>query len=150
MRARAANAYASTQIQTGVSSSTPGDLIVLVYERVFDHLKVGKLAMERGEHGMESFIKAHDLIQQGLLACLDFNVGGEIAQSLGAVYEWSLREIISARASKSPEKIQEVIDVLTPLYDGWLELAPKEHITHLLDEANSGNGVVQRRLATNY
>lgn len=93
MGVRAAKAYASNQVQTGVASSSPGSLIILVYERLFDHLKVGKLAMERGDYGMESFTKAHDLIQQGLLACLDFKEGGEIAQSLAAVYELSLIHI---------------------------------------------------------
>ena len=148
MRARAANAYANTQVQTGVASSSPGTLIVLVYERLFDHLNMGKLAMERGEFGMDSFTKAHDLIQQGLLACLDFEEGGEIAQSLAAVYEWSLREIISARTNKSPEKIQGVIEVLQPLYEAWLQLAPKEIISHVTaDEAGMGGGGLERQVA---
>jgi flagellar protein FliS len=148
MGVRAAKAYASNQVQTGVASSSPGSLIILVYERLFDHLKMGKLAMERGEYGMESFTKAHDLIQQGLLACLDFKEGGEIAQSLAAVYEWSLREIIAARASKSPEKIQGVIEVLQPLYEAWLELTPKESISHVTaDEAVMSDGESQRQVA---
>jgi flagellar protein FliS len=121
-------------MQTGVAASSPGSLIILVYERLFDHLKMGKLSMERGEFGMESFTKAHNLIEQGLLACLDFEEGGEISHSLAAVYEWSMREIIAARASKSPEKIQGVLDVLSPLYEAWLELAPKEMINQLSAE----------------
>jgi flagellar protein FliS len=139
MRARAANAYASTQVQTGVASSSPGSLIILVYERLFDHLKMGKHALEQGDYAIESFTKAHDLIQQGLLACLDFEEGGEISQSLAAVYEWALREIIAARASKSAEKVQAVIDVLTPLYEAWLELAPKEVLANLSAEKSAFN-----------
>jgi flagellar protein FliS len=125
---RAARAYASTQSHTGVEASDPGQLIVMVYERIFDHLKVGKLAMERGEPAIESFTKAHDLIQQGLLACLDPKSGGDIALSLGAVYEWALREIISARNLRNPEKIQGVLEVLTPLYEAWISLASKDEV----------------------
>jgi flagellar protein FliS len=148
MGARAAKAYASTQVHTGVASSSPGSLIILVYERIFDHLKTGKLAMEQGDYAIESFTKAHDLIQQGLLACLDFEEGGEISQSLAAVYEWSLREIIAARASKSPEKIQAVMDVLMPLYEAWLELAPKEIISHLsADEPGFSAAKSERQVA---
>ena len=147
MRARAANAYASTQVQTGVASSSPGHLIILVYERVFDHLKVGKLALEQGAYAIESFTKAHDLIQQGLLACLDFDEGGDISQSLAAVYEWSLREIIAARVGKSAEKIQGVIDVLTPLYEAWLELAPKDKINHLTSDESMANPALERQVA---
>ena len=131
MVSKSARAYAATEAFTGVNASDPGQLIVLVYQRVFDHLNMGKKALEDGEYGIESFTKAHDLIQQGLLACLDFETGGEVAQSLSAVYEWSLRELISARSAKSPERIQEIIDVLTPLYEAWSALAPKEFSSNL-------------------
>ena len=126
MVSKSARAYAATEAFTGVNASDPGQLIVLVYQRIFDHLNMGKKALEDGGYGIESFTKAHDLIQQGLLACLDYQTGGEVAKSLGAVYEWSLRELVSARTTKSPERIQEIIDVLMPLYEAWSALAPKE------------------------
>jgi len=126
MNARAAKAYARNEVDGGVIASDPGQLVVLVYERILDHLKVGKCCLESGEYGIESFSKANDLIQQGLLACLDLNTGEEIAMNLGAIYEWSLLEIIKGRSERSPVKIQEVIDVLTPLYEAWISLAPKE------------------------
>ena len=131
MSARAAKAYATNQTHTGVNSSDPGQLVVLVYERVFDHLKLAKNALEVGDYGVEPFTKAHDLIQQGLLACLDYKTGGDVAQSLSAIYEWSLREILNARLTKSPAKVQEVLDVLAPLYDAWLALAPKDEVVNL-------------------
>jgi flagellar protein FliS len=126
MNARAAKLYANKDAETGVDALNSGQLIVLIYERVFDNLKLGKHALENGQHGVEVFTKAHDLIQQGLLACLDFKAGAEVAQNLGAIYEWSLREIINARVSHSPERVQEILDVLTPLYEAWISLAPKE------------------------
>jgi flagellar protein FliS len=131
MVSKSAQAYAANQVFTGVNASDPGQLIVLVYQRIFDHLNMGKKALEDGDYGIESFTKAHDLIQQGLLACLDYETGGEVAQSLGAVYEWSLRELISARTAKSPERIQEIIDVLMPLHEAWSALAPKEFTSSL-------------------
>ena len=138
MNARAAKLYANNDAETGVNSLSSGQLIVLIYERVFDNLKLGKHALENGQHGVEAFTKAHDLIQQGLLACLDFKAGAEVAQNLGAIYEWSLREIINARVTKSPEKIQEVLDVLTPLYEAWVSLAPKEPVP-VLQAVSSSN-----------
>ena len=131
MSPRGAMRYASNSVETGVQSSNPQQLIVMVYEHLFDHLKIGKNELEAGRYGIEPFTKAAELIQQGLLACLDYKDGGEVAQNLGAIYEWALREIISARVSKSPQKIQEVLDVLTPLYEAWLALAPKEPVQAL-------------------
>jgi flagellar protein FliS len=138
MNARAAMRYATNDVETGVHSSNSQELIVLIYERLFDHLKIGKKELEVGNYGIETFTKASELIQQGLLACIDYKEGGDIAQSLGAIYEWSLREIINARVTKSPEKIQEVLDVLTPLYEAWVSLAPKEPVP-VLQAASSSN-----------
>jgi flagellar protein FliS len=138
MNARAAMRYATNDVETGVHSSNSQQLIVLLYERLFDHLKIGKKELENGRYGIESFTKATELIQQGLLACLDYKGGAEVAQNLGAIYEWSLREIINARVTKSPEKIQEVLDVLTPLYEAWVSLAPKEPVS-VLQAVNSNN-----------
>ena len=129
---KSAKAYAANEAITGVHGSDPGQLIVLIYERVFDHLKLAKKALENDEYGIEPFTKAHDLIQQGLLACIDYENGGEVALSLGAVYEWVLREILAARLNKSPEKVQEILDVMMPLYDAWLALAPKEPVVSLV------------------
>ena len=131
MNTRAAKMYAENNTHTSVVSADSGQLIVLVYERIFDHLKMAKLALENGQYAIEPFTKAHDLMQQGLLACLDYENGADVAQSLGAVYEWALREILNARLTKSPEKVQEVLDVLAPLYEAWLALAPKESISSL-------------------
>ena len=147
MSARSARAYATNQIHTGVDAANPGQLIVLVYERVFDHLKLARNSLEAGDYGIEPFTKAHDLIQQGLLACLDYKNGGDVAQSLGAVYEWSLREILNARLTKSPEKIQDVLDVLAPLYDAWVALAPKDEIVNLTSAQSAAANLPQ---AVNY
>ena len=128
MSAKAARAYASNDVHGGVVDSDPIELVVLVYERALDHLKLGKAALEQGEYGIDFFTKANDLIQKGLLACIDYSQGEDIAQNLAAIYEWTLREIIKGRVEKSPEKIQEVIDVLSPLYEGWLALSAKEPV----------------------
>ncbi len=131
MSARAAKMYAENNTHTSVTSADSGQIIVLVYERIFDHLKVGKLALENGQYAIDSFTKAHDLIQQGLLACLDYEAGVDVAQNLGAIYEWSLREIIAARTDRSAQRIQDVMDVLQPLYEAWIALSPKEQIMSL-------------------
>jgi flagellar secretion chaperone FliS len=128
MSLKAAKAYASNNVQSGVVDSDPAHLVVLVFERALDHLKLGKAALEQDDYGIDHFTKVNDLIQKGLLACLDYSQGQDIAQNLAAIYEWSLREIIKGRVEKSPQKIQEVIDVLTPLYEGWLALADKEPV----------------------
>ena len=148
MPSRSARAYAESSVQTSVSAAKPGDLIVLIYERIFDHLKSAKRSLENGEYGVEAFTKAHDLIQQGLLAALNQEAGGDVALNLEAIYEWSLREIIDARVSKSPQKVDEVLEVLTPLYEAWVSLAPKELVIGL--SVPEGNGPNHTAQASNF
>ncbi len=71
MGSKSALAYAANNVETGVVAANSSQLIVLVYERLFDHLKIGKKELENGRYAIESFTKAHDLIQQGLVACID-------------------------------------------------------------------------------
>jgi flagellar protein FliS len=121
----AAKAYANTKSETDVSSSSSPELILVVYERLFDHLKAGKKELEAGRYGIEPFSKASDLINIGLLASLDTDKGGDVANNLSLIYNWSLTNILQARIKKSPEMIQKVIDVLIPIYEGWSTIIPK-------------------------
>jgi|LauGreDrversion4_1035100.scaffolds.fasta_scaffold98778_1 flagellar protein FliS len=121
----AAKAYANTKSETDVSTSSSPELILVVYERLFDHLKAGKKELEAGRYGIEPFSKASDLINIGLLACLDIDKGKDIANNLRLIYNWALTSILQARLKRSPDLIQKVIDVLTPVYEGWLNIIPK-------------------------
>jgi len=118
----ASKAYAENEAVTSVSGANSRQLIVLVYQRIFDQLRLGKLEIAKGNYGIDFFSKASDLINVGLLASLDYKKGGEIAQNLKVIYEWSLKSINEARVTRSPEKVQDVIDTLIPLYEAWTEI----------------------------
>ena len=129
----ASRAYARTKVETDVSTSSSPELILVVYERLFDHLKKGKKEIQEGGYGIEPLSNAADLINIGLLSCLDFEKGADIAENLRLIYEWSLRTILQARAQKSAETIQKVIDVLRPLHEGWINIIPKNSSSDLLE-----------------
>ena len=48
MTSRAHRAYADTQRETSVSSAKPVELVVMVYQRLLDHLHTGKVQMSEG------------------------------------------------------------------------------------------------------
>jgi flagellar protein FliS len=124
MSRKAAFRYAENETMTAVLGGDARELIVLIHQRIFDHLKLAKQELERGELGIEYFIKASDLIQQGLLGCLDYEKGKDVAHNLSAIYVWSMQELLSARVARSPERVQNVMNTLTPLYEAWVELSP--------------------------
>jgi len=138
---RSAKAYANNDVQTSVASSSSEELIILVYEKIFEHLRVAKLELIENRYGIEFFTKASDLINLGLLASLDLQKGGEIASNLRSIYEWALDKILEARLKKSPEMVQDVINTLTPLYEAWVFLGnPNISSNRNIFSTNKQNG----------
>ena len=86
---------------------------------------IGKKELALGETGAEALTKAVDLLNVGLIASLNKESGGQIAENLEAVYLWAIHKIIEARLNKKPDRIDEVVKVLTPIYDGWRDLRIK-------------------------
>jgi flagellar protein FliS len=123
MMNKAALKYEDSNNLTSVMAADARELIVLIHERIFDHLRTAKVALENNEMPVDSFVKASDLILKGLLGCLDHEKGKEIAQNLSLIYVWSLQELISARAERSADKVQGVMNTLNPLYEAWVHLS---------------------------
>jgi len=124
--------YEKQSITSHVAIATPHELVILVYEKTLENLKLGKNEMLKGAYGVEYFTRATDLINQGLLATLNYEKGKDIAVELKNIYEWCLREILAARLEKSPQKIEKVIEVLIPLYEGWLGISTSNKTATLL------------------
>jgi flagellar protein FliS len=132
MNARNLNAYRNVAAQTAVSEASPIELIVLVYKRLIDNLRLAQKAMEEGKENAEYVSKALDLIQKGLVAALDHEKGGEISKNLAALYDWSVREILKSRLKNSPEMLGDVIEVIRNLEAAWVEI-------HLMRTENTGS-----------
>ena len=123
MYARAHEAYARTDRETAVSAARPVDLVVLVLQRTLDHLRTGRDKLIQQEDSAEPLTKALQLINAGLMACLDREQGGDIAVNLGQLYDWASREIMMARLKRDGDRISEVIRVLETVSSAWVELA---------------------------
>jgi flagellar protein FliS len=124
---KALKAYADSATNTAVSMSTSSELIVLIFEKIFDYLKIGKAALENNQLATEEFTKINDLINLGLVASLNREKGGEIAKNLEFIYLWTMNKITEARLTKSHEKLDDVIQVLMPIYESWQSLSKNKN-----------------------
>jgi len=124
---KAAKTYSDISVETSVSlkDTKPLDLIVLVFEKIFDHLRRGKKELEIGKNGVEYFSKAVDLLNMGLIASLNKEKGGQISENLELIYLCVIQKTIEARLHKNPDKIDEAIKILNPIYVGWSDLRLK-------------------------
>jgi flagellar protein FliS len=119
MTNKATRAYGDINAETSVSDARPEYLILLVFEKLLDHLVTAEKQLQAGELATESFNKSLDIFRMGLMPALDFERGGEIAQNLGNLYDWSVRHLLKAQLNKDPKMVREVYGVLTPIYEAW-------------------------------
>jgi flagellar protein FliS len=111
--------YQAINAQTSVGISEPADLILLVFEKLFDHLNAAEKKLFQQESAQIPFDKAIDIFTIGLVPALDIERGGEIASNLASLYDWSIRHLMKAKIHKDPVMVREVHDVLLPIYESW-------------------------------
>jgi len=119
MNNRAMQSYQSISAHTSVGISKPAELILLVFEKLFDHLNTAEQELMRNESAQVPFDKALDIFTIGLVPALDVERGGEIASNLASLYDWSIRHLLKAKIQKEPKMVREVHDVLLPIYQSW-------------------------------
>ncbi len=115
-------AYRETRVRT----ASPGQLVVMLYAEAVKQcdLAVDYLHqdLKKNPKYIESFNKAltktQDIITE-LVASLDFESGGDIAQSLFALYMFFNRELLDANIQKSSAKIRGVRAMLDDLRAAW-------------------------------
>jgi flagellar protein FliS len=124
MLARARERYRAVDNAGAVTGRSPIELILLVYDRIADKLSVAELAIgnKRDDLLGEAIAEATDLISLGLVAALDYERGGAIAENLGAIYDYSLRRLLQGHLRKDVKLIREIADLLAGLREAWVNV----------------------------
>lgn len=121
---RGVNAYAKVGLETGVTSASPHKLIVMLYDGALAAIMTGITQMKAGnvqEKG-NAISKAIRIIDDGLKASLDKQVGGEIATNLDALYDYMSRRLLEANLKNDPAILEEVRGLLADLRDTWNQI----------------------------
>lgn len=124
-----AAAYRQVDLNSQVLSASPHGLIGLLYAELRSCLISAKGAMERGDvPGKVRLIgKSMRLLDEGLLAGLDMQAGGELAANLHRIYSYCLLRLTQANARSDVAIVDEVLSVLQPVMDGWREIGSQVH-----------------------
>jgi flagellar biosynthetic protein FliS len=128
MNANPLAAYRETRVKT----ASPGQLVVMLYDEAIKQSDTaiglfGEDSKPRPEDIERINIclgKAQDVITE-LMASLDFEAGGDIAQDLFAIYVWFGRELLEANIQKNIERVKAVRNMLAELREAWVEAATK-------------------------
>ena len=121
---RAANAYQRINVETSMHTIDQHQLVSLLYEGVLSSIAAARGALARGDvlTKCNSVSKAVRIIEEGLMTALDREAGGELAQNLEALYDYSLRRLILANARNDDAMLQEVARLIAPIAQGWKDM----------------------------
>jgi flagellar secretion chaperone FliS len=111
--------------QVRMTTSTPGELLLALYDGLFRFLNGAKICLERKEQARarELLSKSYAILSE-LYIALDHSVYPELCANLEALYGFAMDRCQQASRKALVEPIDEVIRVLTPLREAWQQAVP--------------------------
>jgi flagellar secretion chaperone FliS len=121
-----ANAYAKVGLETGVVAASPHKLVIMLYEGAMAAIASAIPQMQARNIAAKgnSISKAITIIDSGLRASLNKEVGGQIALNLDALYEYMSSQLVVANVNNDPKILEEVYELLKGLKDAWEKVSP--------------------------
>ncbi|MDR0934656.1 MAG: flagellar export chaperone FliS [Burkholderiaceae bacterium] len=119
-----ANAYAQVGMETGVLAASPHRLITMLFEGALAAISSASKHMAEGdiEKKGAAVVKAVTIIQSGLQASLNKEVGGVLAENLDALYGYMRRRLFEAHIKNDQEILDEVKGLLMEIKGAWDEI----------------------------
>ena len=110
--------------ETAICTQNRGQLVVMLYDGAINFLKQSIADLEQGDYASKGIriAKATDIIIE-LNTVLDMDKGGQIAQNLRSLYNFMHHHLSEANLKKDATMVQDVINLLEELKQGWQAIA---------------------------
>ncbi len=120
--------YVNVGIETNVGAADPHKLILLLYQGALLAIASAKNHMLRKDVALKGKSVSHaiSIIDEGLRASLNKEVGGELASNLSALYEYMTRRLVQANLQNDPAILDEVSGLLAELRTAWESIRKPE------------------------
>jgi flagellar protein FliS len=107
-----------------VSSATPGQLVVILYDHLLTHLAKAGLAMQKDQIGPRSdALQVCRTVLTELLVTLDRDRGGNVAVHLGSIYSFLLGELTTLGLRPDPARLERITGIVRELREAFAEIA---------------------------
>ncbi len=142
---RAASAYQRINVETSMHTMDQHQLVSLLYQGALGAIASARGAMARGDvlGKCNAISKAIRIIEEGLNTGLDHIDGGELAQNLGALYDYCVRRLTLANARNDDAILQEVQRLIEPVAQAWLEMKGASSASTAAESVDSVRSVLQ-------
>ena len=139
-KATAHHPYRKTQILT----ANPGELMLLLYNAAicFCEQAKGKIAEKRYGESHELLVKVENIVME-LSAGLRRDVYPDLVDNLSRLYEFVFYRLFEANVSHSTRCIDEAMNVLAILRDGWVQAIEKANKGEAARDVSGNTGRVE-------
>ncbi len=122
----------STYKQTSIKTASQGTLILMLYdegikkiEATINLLNVEKLPPTSIEQINNNIIKAQEIITE-LMASLNTEKGGQIANNLMAIYSYFYQQLLQANIKKDLSILKDILVMMKDLRSAWQDVINSE------------------------
>jgi flagellar protein FliS len=116
--------YEAMSYSSRIEGASPHELVTILYEELVLALTLLAFSM-RAQDSLKTnaqFGRASGIIH-ALEAGLDHDLGGTLAESLSAIYRSARTEMMVARETANPERIERLAQAFTDMNDSWKKIA---------------------------
>ena len=113
--------------ETSVTTSSPEQLVVMLYEGAIRHLKQAATDIEKKDlQGKRQSVDRAMAIVQHLQGTLDMERGGQISVELDRIYTYVTSCILDGSIKLKTAPLEEAVKLLTTLLGSWIEVAKQK------------------------
>jgi len=114
--------------EAAVQGANPVRLVVLLYEQMIEDIRRALAALEVGDVEERTRNLNHAMLVLGYLeATLDWDRGGQVAQSLQRFYRQIRSSLVEAQCQQSAALLEQQIAFLMQVREAWSEVEHAEH-----------------------
>lgn len=134
-----AQAYSSIGVTSSAMSASPHGLVLMLFDGAMLAVAAARVHMQLGQPADKSraISKAVAIITDGLMASLDREAGGEIADHLMALYQYMIEKLTDANIQNRPQPLEEVGRLLGELHGAWKSIGQPNSTLHAAEEAGN-------------
>jgi flagellar protein FliS len=121
---QSAAAYAKVGIETNVSTASPHQLVLMLFDGALLAINSAAISLANGDVAAKgsSISKAIEIVTLGLKASLDGEAGGDLAAHLGSLYDYVCQRLFYANLSNSDAALNEAATLLSELREAWAQI----------------------------
>ena len=122
-RPQPAGQYGRIDLAGRIESASPHGLVAILFDELLGAILRIRRAVENGRPAA-ALERALDIIQ-ALRMTLDHDRGGELAASLAAVYEESLRQLLMGVRDRDAKRVDTAFTMIAEIAEAWTSITPE-------------------------